>query len=375
VTDVIVIGGGVVGASAAWRLVRRGVTVTVLDQFDAGHSHGSSHGSSRIFRLAYPEMTYVHLAQKARGLWQELERETHRRVLTVTGAVDHGDPTVIERMHGAMRSAGARCEMMAPAAAQDRWPGLRFESPVLFHADGGRLFADEAVAALLAAAVARGATVRRGVRAESVTVRDDGRVEVRIGDGDAVVGDIVVVAAGGWAPGLLAGVPLPELRVTQEQTAHFDVVDPAGEWPSFIHHPAGHDDSSAQVAPAAAAVYGLGDTGADGTAGVKIGFHAIGPTVDPDHRDPTPDPVTNEQLQHYAELWLPGAVAASAVSTTCLYTLTPDHHFVVDRQGPVVVAAGFSGHGFKFGPAIGDLVVRLVLDRATTPPLFKFGDR
>jgi sarcosine oxidase len=106
---------------------------------------------------------------------------------------------------------------------------------------------------------------------------------------------------------------------------------------------------------------------------VKIGFHAIGPEVDPDHRDPTPDPAIQEQLQRYAELWLPGVDHRSAVSTTCLYTQTPDHHFVIDRQGPIIVAAGFSGHGFKFGPALGELVARLSLDGATTPPLFAFG--
>jgi sarcosine oxidase len=373
VTDVIVIGGGVVGASAAWRLVRRGVNVTVLDQFDAGHTNGSSHGSSRIFRLAYPEMTYVHLAQKARGLWQELERETHQRVLRLTGAVDHGDPAMIDRMHSALRSAGARCEILSPETAQQRFPGMRFDSQVLFHADGGRLYADDAVQALLGAATKRGATVRRGERVTSVDV-SDGRARVRVGD-DVLTADSVVVAAGGWAPELLADLPLPTMRVTQEQTTHFALVDPTVEWPSFIHHPAGHDGATPGVSPAASAIYGLGDTGADGSAGIKIGFHAIGTEVDPDDRDPTPDEATHEQLQRYAELWLPGVRVDSAVSSTCLYTQTPDHHFVIDRQGPIVVAAGFSGHGFKFGPALGELIVRLVLDAAATPPLFAFGPR
>jgi sarcosine oxidase len=350
------------------------VGVTVLDQFEAGHGRGSSHGSSRIFRLAYPEMTYVHLAQKARGLWQELERETSRRVLRVTGAVDHGDPVVIERMRATMRSAGARCELLSPAAAMERWPELRFEGEVLFHADGGRLYADEAVAALLAAAVARGATVRRGVHVRSMAVRADGRVEVH-SDDEVFVADKVVAAAGGWSPGLLADFPLPTMRVTQEQTAHFAVPNPKVERPSFIHHPTGAAGAGLGVSPAPSGVYGLGDTGADGSAGMKIGFHAIGPEVDPDDRDAMPDAETQSALQRYAELWLPGADAASAVSTTCLYTQTPDHHFVIDRQGPIVVAAGFSGHGFKFGPALGDLITRLVLDAATAPPLFAFGPR
>jgi sarcosine oxidase len=373
VTDVIVIGGGVVGASAAWRLIRRGVAVTLIDQFEAGHSAGSSHGSSRIFRLAYPEMTYVHLAQKARGLWQELERETHRRVLRLTGAVDHGDPAMIDRMHSALRSAGARCEIVSPTAAQKRWPGMRFDSPVLFHADGGRLFADDAVNALLAAATTRGAKVRRGGRVTAVQ-EVDGRAQVHIGP-EVLTADTVVVAAGGWAPKLLSDLPLPAMKVTQEQTAHFELADPTVEWPSFIHHPDGGDGAIPGVSPAASGVYGLGDTGADGTAGVKIGFHAIGPEVDPDGERTGPDPTTHEQLRHYAELWLPGVRPDTAVSTTCLYTQTPDHHFVIDRHGPIVVSAGFSGHGFKFGPALGDLIVRLVLDRATTPPLFSFGDR
>lgn len=351
---VLVVGGGLMGAAAAWRLSARGHRVTVLERFAPGHDRGSSHGTSRIFRVAYPEPSYTKLALRALTLWRRLEKESGRSVLTLTGAVDHGSPETVDVLAGVLAGAGRPAQRLSAGEVSDRWPGLRADTTALYHPDAGRLHADDAVSALLEAAGQQGAEVRYGVRVTEIRRRG------HTGDGITVVTDAdesltahaVVVAVGGWAPDFLPALltGLPPMRVTQEQPVHFPVPD-ALDWPSFIHHPgAGFHQPGG--------VYGLGSVD-----GVKVGLHGVGPVVDPDHRDRTPDPAAVERLRAYAGEWLPGVAGAEPAPLTCLYTTTPDGDFVIDRQGPVTVLAGFSGHGFKFGPVIGDLAADLVEGR------------
>ncbi|WP_334662725.1 FAD-dependent oxidoreductase [Streptomyces cyaneofuscatus] len=351
---VLVIGGGLMGAAAAWRLSVRGHEVTVLERFGPGHDRGSSYGSSRIFRLAYAEPSYTELALRALPLWRRLEEESGQSVLTLTGAVDHGLPEAVERLAGVLAGAGRSARRLSPGEVAERWPGLRADTTALYHPDAGRVHADDAVAALLKTAGQRGAEVRHGVRVTEIrdTGRTGGGVTVVTDADEALTADAVVVAVGGWAPGFLPDLVsgLPPMRVTQEQPVHFPVPD-ALDWPSFIHHP-----GAGWHVPGG--LYGLGSVD-----GVKIGLHGVGPVVDPDHRDRTPDPAAVGRLRAYAEEWLPGVAGTEPAPLTCLYTTTPDEDFVIDRQGPVTVLAGFSGHGFKFGPAIGELAADLVEGR------------
>ncbi|WP_446038949.1 FAD-dependent oxidoreductase [Streptomyces sp. SID1121] len=344
----IVVGGGVMGSSAAWHLAARGEQVTLFEQFGPGHDRGSSYGTSRIFRLAYADPFYVSLAVRALPLWRRLEEETGRQVLELTGAVDHGPAAATSALHDVLGAAGRPSEFLTPAQAAERWPGLRADTTALFHPEAGRVHADRAVAAFQQAARQHGARVRHGVKVTKLSVRG-GRAELVTDDEEAFTVDSVVVAVGGWAPGRLSGLVsgLPPMRVTQEQPAHFPAPD-ALDWPSFIHHPgAGLADEGG--------IYGLGSDD-----GVKVGFHGVGPVVDPDHRDRTVVPRSLAEVQRYAERWLPGVDATAPVASTCLYTTTPDHNFVIDREGPLTVLAGFSGHGFKFAPVIGELAADLV---------------
>ncbi|GGM49805.1 N-methyl-L-tryptophan oxidase [Dactylosporangium sucinum] len=352
--DVIVIGGGAMGSAAAWRLALRGASVLLLERFAAGHTRGASHGASRIFRVAYTEPGYIALARRALPLWRDLEEATGTSLLDVTGGVDHGDPTAIQALADALAEAGVPGEILDPGAAAERWPGLRFETKVLFHPAGGRLHADRSVAALQRAATTHGAVVRHESPATDVTVRGDDDVEVVTGDG-VHRARRVVVAVGAWTGKLLKDrVRLPSLTVTQEQPAHFTPVTDAS-WPSFIHHRAD------------GAVYGLLTPGE----GVKAGFHATGPEVDPDRRDFTAEPAQLRRLQQYVERWLPGVDPATPAPISCTYTSTDTADFVLDRAGPLVVAAGFSGHGFKFTTAVGDLLADLALTAARPPDRFR----
>lgn len=352
---VAVVGGGAMGSAAAWRLALRGYDVMLFEQFEPGHVRGASHGSSRIFRHAFPDRRYVAFAARADALWHELETADGTTVLEYTGAVDHGDPDSIDQRAAALRALGLQHQILTPDEAQQRWSGMRFDRAVLHHTKAGRLNADLAVGTLQRQAAAQGAQIRHRTPVRAITLQGNG-VEI-VTDSSTERFDHVVVAAGAWSVTLLDGlVDLPPLRTTQEQPVHFRPVDPSATWPSFIHR-----------SERAGEIYGLGSID-----GIKLGEHGTGPQIDPDHRDFRADPAGVERLREYARQWLPGVDADSAEPVTCLYTSTPDDNFVIDRSGPITVAAGFSGHGFKFTPAVGDLVADLVQGTSNTLDLFSF---
>lgn len=352
-SHVVVVGGGVMGSATAHALAARGERVTLLEQFTPGHRRGASWGTSRIFRHGYDDQTHIALAAEALVHWRALERDSGTQLLTLTSAVDHGDPVAVEAKRAALELAGLPYEVLDPVEAQRRWPGLRIDTVALVHPDAGRLHADRAVRTLQQQAGRHGARVLHRTRVAGIEDRPGG-VRIRTtGSGTAAIdADVVVVTGGAWTEKIVRDrLPLPALRTTQEQPAHFVPLEPAVAWPSFVHHPGAELQT--------AGIYGLGSE-----QGVKIGEHATGPEVDPDLRDFQPRADGAERLVDYARTWLPGVDPTSIESQTCLYTCTPDHLFLLDRSGPLVVGAGFSGHGFKFAPTIG----RLLADLATGTP-------
>lgn len=326
----VVIGAGAMGSATAWWLARRGVDVVLLEQFGSGHTRGSSHGGSRIFRLAYDEPDYVRMAQAALLLWRELEDDAGEPLLDITGAIDHGNANSVDAVADAMATCGAPFERLAPEAAAERWPAFRFDSDVLLHPEGGRCRADATVAALQRRAAAHGAEVRFDAKADLRILGDSVEVEAA---GDTWSAPIAVVTAGAWVTKLL-GEQAPPVTVTQEQVQHFAPVVEQ-DWPSFIHHREPW-------------IYGLLTPGE----GVKVDEHHVGPVVDPDARLPR-RPDLERTLVRYVEEWMPGLDPTPINTTECLYTTTPDESFVLERVGPVVIGSPCSGHGFKFTPLIG----------------------
>jgi sarcosine oxidase len=358
--DVVIIGGGAMGSAAAWWLARRGRDVVLLEQFEQGHGRGSSHGGSRIFRLAYDQPEYVGMAQAALPLWRELEDDAGRPLLLTTGGVDHGPAERVRPITAALEACRATCLWLSPEEATARWPVLRFDEHVLFQPDAGCCLADDTVRALQERAQSHGAVVRFDARA---ACRVDGdRVEVRTAD-ETYQARVAVLAAGSWAAPLLAGVKgirrpvaLPRLRVTQEQVFHFRPVDERADqrdsaWPSFIHHRMPWR-------------YGLLTPGE----GVKVAEHGTGPETDPDARTFVVEDAGRARVCDYVAAWIPGVMPEPVSATTCLYTTTPTEDFIVDRVAgsPLVVAAGFSGHGFKFTPLIGQMLADLAEGRTGT---------
>lgn len=317
--------------------------MVLVERFEAGHKRGSSHGRSRIFRLAYPDPFYVELAQWALPLWRELEDDAGEELLTTTGGVDHGPASSVAAVADALASRNATYELMDGGAAAERWPGMRFEEAVLFQPDAGCCNANATVNALQRRAAVHGADVRRAVGPAAVEGGGDG-VVVRTSDGEwrAPVG---VVACGSWAPQVLQGlVDVPPLLVTQEQVFYFEPRDDLRAWPSFIHHRTPY-------------IYGLDTPGL----GVKVAEHHTGAEADPDGRSFEIDAAGRGRVTEYVDEWFPGLRPEPVAAETCLYTTTPSADFVIDRVGALVVAAGFSGHGFKFTPLIGRLLADLAL--------------
>jgi sarcosine oxidase len=334
------------GSSIARELAERGHVVTVLEQFSAGHDRGSSHGSSRIVRLAYDDPFYVRLALEARPLWDELQLLTTEKVFHQCGSVDHGPRSQLEPFAAALAEVGVAYEWLTPAEASKRWPGLRFDEAVLHQADGGVANPDHALAEIRRLATAAGAEWLDGVRAESIqgstVVAGDRSFEA----------DQVVVAAGVWSDALLG---LPAEAATQVQPAHFAPSEPTMAWPTFIHRRSGGLPEA----------YGLPSPD-----GIKVGFHGGGKVVDLDDRDFTPVEAELEELRTYVSEWVPGVDPDSLDPTTCLYGALAEDDFVITREGDLTVAAGFSGHGFKFVPLVGRLVADLVSGASVPEPRF-----
>jgi sarcosine oxidase len=318
---VTVVGAGVMGLAAAAALARRGHSVDVHEQFALDHARGSSHGRSRIFRLAYPEPAWVSLAQESFAGWRELEQATGEQLLVLDGLLELGANSA-----DALEACGVRWESLEPGDAETRF-GVRADSPILYQPDAGAVLADRARHAFARVAEMDGARIHERSPVESLA---------------AVDADAVVVTAGAWARGLLTpeGVDLP-VKITRETVGYFRCDGPV---PSVIDY--GH--------PEASGAYAL----ADPVYGLKAGIHHAGAEADPDEPG-RPSPEVAEALSSWVSRRFPAADARPAELQTCLYTTTADESFVVERHGRIVVGSACSGHGFKFAPAIGERLAAL----------------
>jgi sarcosine oxidase len=356
--DVVVIGAGLAGSATAWALARRGRSVAVLEAFQPGHRRGSSHGSARIFRRAYPDPLYVRLTGQAQLLWQQLADEAGEEFIVTTGELDFGPAREQEKMHEILRASGVPVELMPPAAAAERWPGVAFGTdPVMFHPEAGVIDAERAMSAMRALAEARGARIHYGSPVLSVSASQAGAV-VRTAD-RSWHAPVAVVAAGAWLEPLLGGlVALPPLVVTQQQAFHFAPRTSAGPRPAFIYR-------------GEVAMYGL-LAGRDGEVpgAIKIGKHRHGPITTGDDRDGIVSPAGREEVRAFVRQTLQDVDPDPVGELTCLYTSTPTEDFILDRQGPFVVCSACSGHGAKFAPLTGELAADLACGDPPADPRF-----
>ena len=354
--DVVVLGLGVMGASAVHQLAGRGVRVLGLDANQRGHVLGSSHGRSRIIREAYYEAAeYVPLVQRAFIQWRELEEETGLDLLLMSGCLNIGRPGTqgVDGVIASARRHGLPSEILTSDAMRSRFPAFALpESHVgVYQPTAGVLNADACVGALVDASVARGATIRHGELVNNWEPDGDG-VIVRTPSG-TIRAQKLVITAGPWSASVLADLGLP-LQAVRQYVVHFEPqaperFSPPG-FPAFIWDVAEGE------------VYGIPYLPGSG---FKVGGHDPGEPCTPETARRT---VTAEEIENVRSIFercLPGCATTMSMAATCLYTVTPDRHFIIDRHPEhpqVSYAAGFSGHGFKFGPTIGEVLADLAIE-------------
>ncbi len=336
------------GSATAWWLARWGLDVVLVEQFEAGHKRGSSHGSTRLFRLAYPEPKWIELARQALPLWRELEDEAGVELLVTTGGIDYGNPTSVQSILDALVSTGVPHEIVGAGDGAGRWPGFVFDGPMVHQADAGRLWADTTVRTLQDRARMYGATVRFEEPVRALHPRAENRILVTT-DIEQYRANTAVVTAGAWVSGLLGGlIDLPPLTVTREQVFHFPSRIDDIPWPTYIHH----GDTF---------IYGLPGPGDEG---IKVAEHHTGAVTSADERSFEIDEAGRQRVIRHVSKWMPGLDATPTSGTTCLYTNSADESFIIERRGPIVIGSPCSGHGFKFVPLLGRQLAELASGRS-----------
>ncbi len=324
--EVAVVGAGIMGSATAHALARGGHEVVVYEQFRVGHNRGSSHGPSRIVRLAYPELEFVELAKDSFRGWRGLERESGAELLELNGLLELvEDPAQSSR--DALEAADADYELLGAEEARERWPVAVPEGwTALFQPEAGIVRADLAHRTFVNRALAHGARLEEETRIESL---------------DDVDAEVVVVTAGSWVRKLVPDLPV---RPTRETVAYF-------------HRDGAPLPSVVQLDPETRghAMYSLHDP----VHGLKAGAHMAGATADPDEPG-EPDPALLERISDWVARTYPDADPGPVDPETCMYTNTDDEHFILERRGRVVIGSACSGHGFKFAPAIGTRLAALV---------------
>jgi sarcosine oxidase len=368
--DTIVVGAGSMGSAAIYHLAGRHQRVLGIDQFDVPSARGASVGVNRIIRLAYAEHPkYVPLLRRAYELWRELEQIVDERLLHITGGIDAG-PERGEIVAGSLRSCQEHSlphDVLNAADLHRRFPGyaLPRDAIAVYQPDGGFLMSERCVVAHLNAALARGAEVHGRERVRGWEVFGEG---VRVTtDMDRYEARALVVTAGPWTARVvpkLASVVVPErqvllwahpLRPEYFQPQQFPVFNMEAAEGRFYGFPICH------------------------VPGFKIGkYHHRRELVDPDSVDRECYPEDEKILREAIRRYFPDADGPTLAMKVCLFSNTPDEHFIIDRLSDtprVVIAAGFSGHGFKFCSVVGDIVADLVLHGSTSfdLELFRLG--
>ncbi len=363
---VAVIGAGMAGSAAALHLARRGAAVTLFDRFAFGHGHGSSHGATRLFRIAYFEHPdYVPILQRAFALWKAFEQEAGETLFHQTGVLEAGPPEggFMQGLAKAVSDHNLPVAQLDAAAIARAHPQLRLPAhyTAWFEREAGFVLAGKTVAHQIRLARQAGATLRPETPISGWEPAADG-VTIETASGPERF-DRVVIAAGAWANALLdlpaAGVkPWPRTVFWRRPpTEDFKL----GAFPCFAVE---QDDGRF--------FYGFP---AIDESGVKVAEHSGGAAIArPEDRSNEPDPGEANAIDAFLEATIPALARQPGTFERCLYEVSPDHHFLIDRHprsDRIVFAAGLSGHGFKFAPVLGEALAIMTLEDQT-PEHFEF---
>jgi sarcosine oxidase len=370
--DVVVLGLGGMGSAALARIAMRGKRVLGIEQFAEAHEFGSSAGRSRIIRKAYFEdPAYVPLLERAYELWREIERLSDTKLLDLVGLLLVGRPTSTT-IAGARASAALHGLALEDLTRDDilaRYPTLNVleDEAGVFERDAGMVFPEKAIAAHLAVARAAGAETRfsTAVRSyESTPFRSYAStsqcIRLTLDDGSTIDAARLAICAGPWLGEIARDLHLP-LRVQRNVQVWFEPRTPAygiDRFPAFLIERDGWP----------VPLYGFPDYGY----GVKAALHAYGDITTPEALDRNIRDADIERVASALDAWMPGAAGRFLAGKACMYTLTPDEHFIIDlhpSDSRIVIAGGFSGHGYKFCSVVGEAIADLALDGGTSLPI------
>jgi len=355
--DVIVIGVGGMGSAVAYHVARRGRKVLALEQFNIPNDLGSSHGVNRIIRLAYAEdARYIPLLRRAYRLWKDLGRTAREQLLFITGGVDAGYPRswIIQGSLEACKTHRLKHEVLTATELRKRFPGFHLPNDMMavYQPDAGFVLSERSIVAHVSAALALGAEVHAQEKVLSWDVTRS-RVSVRT-DRGAYEARRLVITAGPWSAKVvrqLRAQVTPERQVLLWVQPKKPELFKLGAFPVFYMQ-----DKSARY-------YGLPIYG---TPGFKIGkYHHLNEAVDPDDMDRLCHPRDEKALRAVVRRYFPDADGPTIGMKTCLFSNTRDEHFILDfhpEYPQVSIAAGFSGHGFKFCSVVGEIMADLSLD-------------
>ena len=352
--DAIVVGVGGMGSATVYQLASRGLRVLGLERFSVQHEMGSSHGLTRIIRLAFHEgPEYVPIGRRAYELWRELEQRTGEQVLHVTGSVHAGAPgsAGFENTLRSCIEQEVSHEELSAVEVAERFPGYRLPSEwmAVVQAEGGFLAPERCVEGHVAVAREMGAEVHEGEQVLDWSPTASG-VRVRTDRGEYEAGSLVLTA-GAWAGKLLPeldGVAVPERQVVAWFEPRKPELFEPSRFPVFIVTWRGEE------------YYGFPSFGVPG---YKVGkFHHHGEHTDPDALDRSHRAADEEMLRDFTEECFPEAAGPLLKHVVCMFTNSPDKHFIIGKHETypqVSFAAGFSGHGFKFCSTIGEIMADL----------------
>jgi sarcosine oxidase len=364
--DAVVVGLGAMGSATLRELARRGVRALGIERFMPGHDRGSSHGETRIIRLGYFEHpSYVPLLRRTYALWRELEAATGKTFVRITGIVEIGRPDgeLVAGTLAASRMHGLPHEVLDASETMRRFPAYRLPSDFVgvVQPDGGYVAVEAAIAAQLALAQAAGAELQTGVTVRAVTPHGGG-MRVATSQGEIEAGT-VIITAGPWVKALLPDLPV---RVTRQVMAWFEPDDAAlftpDSFPVFL------------LESRHGMHYGFPQIGG---AGVKIAkHHHNDEAVEADAVARAVTAGDEALIRPALAEYIPAANGRLLAAKTCLYTVTPDHDFIIDRMpgAPnLIVASPCSGHGFKFAPVVGEILAKLATSGTTRHDISRFG--
>lgn len=361
--DILVVGLGTMGSAALYHLARQGAAPIGIDQYPVGHTHGSSHGHSRAFRVFYNDPVYVTLVKAARSLWQELEDLSGEHLLTSNGMLAFaklGNERLDQNIR-VMQETKTAHEVLTPEEVAVRFPALHLSMGTVacYTPDSGFLNASRCVRTHVSQAERFGATVHSGVSVHHIDISKR-RPEVET-SADSYRCRRLIVAPGPWASQLLKSLSLP-LHVTRQQKFYFQPQEGTA-----LYQP----DCLPVYADYDLQYYGFPYYGP----GIKVADDGHGPVTSPETVDRELDRDVQNALERWLKTIMPRVNASFVEGSTCMYTLTPDRDFLVGHHplnSNIFIGAGFSGHGFKFSTIVGKILAELAVDGKTDYPIDKF---